>query len=47
VNKHKDVLFPRETHCAINKRKILFASCFWGIFDFFLSFSIILGSFEK
>jgi hypothetical protein len=46
-NKQKDVLFPRETHCAANKKKILFPSSFWGIFDFFLSFSIMLESLKK
>jgi hypothetical protein len=35
------------THCAANKKKILFPSSFWGIFDFFLSFSIILESLKK
>ena len=28
-------------------KKILFPSSFWGIFDFFLSFSIILESLKK
>jgi hypothetical protein len=41
------VLCPRETHCAANKKKILFPSSFWGIFDFFLSFSIILEILKK
>jgi hypothetical protein len=40
------VLSPRATHCASNKKKILFPSSFWGIFDFF-SFSIILESLKK
>jgi hypothetical protein len=43
MNKWKDVIYPRVTHCAANTKKILFPSSFWGIFDFFfLSFSIIL-----
>jgi hypothetical protein len=46
-NKWKDVLCPRETHCASNKKKILFPSSFWGIFFFFLSVSIILESLKK
>jgi hypothetical protein len=27
------------THCAANKKKILFPSSFWGIFDFFVFFN--------
>jgi hypothetical protein len=42
MNKQKDVFYPRATHCVANTKKILFPSSFWGIFDFFLSFSIIL-----
>ena len=41
------MLCPRATHCASNKKKILFPSSFWGIFDFFLSFSIILESLKN
>jgi hypothetical protein len=37
--KWKDVLCPRETHCAANKKKILFPSSFWGIFEFFFFFN--------
>jgi hypothetical protein len=33
-----DVLYPRVTHYAANKKKILFPSSFWGIFDFFFVF---------
>jgi hypothetical protein len=40
------VLCPRVNHCVVNKKKILFPSSFWGIFDF-LSFSIILESLKK
>jgi hypothetical protein len=39
MNKQKDVLCPRVTHCDINKIKILFPSSFGGIFDFFLFFN--------
>jgi hypothetical protein len=38
TNKRKDVLCPRVTHCAA-KKKILFPSSFWGIFDFFVLFN--------
>jgi hypothetical protein len=47
MKKWKDVLCPRVTHYATNKKKILFPSSFWGIFDFFLSFSIILEILKK
>jgi hypothetical protein len=40
------VIFPRETHCAANNKKILFPSSFWGIFDFFVFFDN-LGNLEK
>ena len=33
------MLFPRETHCGANKKKILFSSSFSGIFDFFVFFN--------
>jgi hypothetical protein len=39
MNKHKDVLYPRETHCATNTKKILFPSSFWSIFYFFVFFN--------
>ena len=39
MNKWIDVLYPRATHCATNKKKILFPSSFWGIFDFFVFFN--------
>jgi len=41
------VLCPRVTHCVANKKKILFPSSFWGIFDFFCLFSIILEGLKK
>jgi hypothetical protein len=40
------VLCPRETHCFVNKKKILFPSSFWGIFDFFVFFNNF-GNLEK
>jgi hypothetical protein len=46
MNKQKDVLCPRETHCAANNKKILFPSSFWGIFDFFVFFNNV-GKLEK
>jgi hypothetical protein len=30
------VICPMMTHCATIKKKILFPSSFWGIFDFFV-----------
>jgi hypothetical protein len=39
TNKQIDALYPRVTHCAANKKKILFPSSFWGIFDFFVFFN--------
>jgi hypothetical protein len=39
MNKRKDVLCPRATHCAANKKKMCFPSSFWGIFDFFVIFN--------
>ena len=41
------MLYLRTTHCAANTNKILFPSSFLGIFDFFLSFSIILEILKK
>ena len=46
MNKRKDVLCPRATHCAANKKKILFPSSFWGIFDFFVFFNNV-GNLKK
>ena len=39
MNKQKDVLRPRVTRCAVNKKKIFFPSSFGGIFDFFVFFN--------
>jgi hypothetical protein len=46
MNKRKDVLFLRVTHFAANKKKILFPSSFWGIFDYFVFFNNF-GKLEK
>jgi hypothetical protein len=46
MNKQKDVLCPRVTHCAVKKKKILFPSSLWGIFDFFVFFNNF-GKLEK
>jgi hypothetical protein len=46
MNKWKEVLCPRVTHCFFNKNKILFPSSFWGIFDFFVFFNTF-GKIEK
>jgi hypothetical protein len=43
MNKQNNVLCPRATHCVVNKKKILFPSSFWGIFDFFFVFFNNLG----
>jgi hypothetical protein len=46
MKKQKDVLCLRVTHYAANKKKILFPSSFWGIFDFFVFFNNF-GKLEK
>jgi hypothetical protein len=46
MNKMKDVLCPRETHCASIKRKY-FSHPLFGVYLIFLSFSIILESLKK
>jgi hypothetical protein len=40
------VFFPGVAHCVVNKKKTLFPSSFWGIFDFFVFFNNF-GKLEK